>query len=143
MSRAGYCEGDGSQEENWAHIRWRGQVASAFRGKRGQQFLRDLIDALDALPSKALIVNELEQDGNYCAIGAVGRQRGVDMSVLDPDDSGRVADTFNIADQMAREIVYQNDENSWRWKEQRSETPEERWQRMRDWAVSCLNKEKK
>jgi len=143
MSRAGYYEGDGSQEDNWAHIKWRGQVASALRGKRGQKFLHDLIEALDALPVKALIANELEQNGNYCAIGAVGLKRGVDMSCLDPKNSAQVANTFDIADQMAREIVYENDENSWNFKEQRDETPEERWQRMRAWAVACLNKEEK
>jgi hypothetical protein len=39
--------------------RWRAQVSSAIRGKRGQRFLRDVIRALDALPEKRLIKNDL------------------------------------------------------------------------------------
>lgn len=48
MSRSGYSN-DG---ENIAM--WRGQVASAIRGKRGQAFLRELVEALDAMPEKRL-----------------------------------------------------------------------------------------
>lgn len=130
MSRSGYTEYfDGGQEEIWAHIRWRGQVTSAIRGKRGQQFFRDLVAALDAMPDKRLIAGELEQDGCVCAIGSVGKMRGVDMSGLDPDDAETVADTFDIAHQLAREVVWENDEGGW-WKE----TPERRWSRMRAWA---------
>lgn len=127
MSRSGYNE-DGI--DNWAHIRWRGRVASATRGKRGQAFFRDLLAALDAMPEKRLIANELETaDGNVCAIGALGKARGVEMhDKLDPEDSERVAEVFNIADPLAREVVYMNDD----WWE--TETPEQRWQRMRLWV---------
>jgi hypothetical protein len=139
MSRSGYSY----DIDNWQLIKWRGQVASAMRGKRGQQFLRDLIEALDALPEKALIANELQQGGNYCAIGAVGVKRGVDMSRLDPDDTATVSGKFDIAEQMVQEIVYENDENTWNFEKQSRETPEEKWRRMRAWAVANLNKEKK
>ena len=128
MSRCGYSE----DLENWTLIRWRGQVASAVRGKRGQAFLRELVEALDALPEKRLIAHELESDGNVCAIGSVGLQRGVDMSTLDPDDSVSIASVFGIADPLVREIEAINDEEGW------SDTPEQRWQRMRNWAVSQL-----
>ena len=46
MSRSGYS--DDYEPSNIAM--WRGQVASAMRGKRGQAFLRELIEALDAFP---------------------------------------------------------------------------------------------
>lgn len=128
MSRSGYSD----DIDQWALIRWRGQVASAIRGKRGQQFLRDLVAALDAMPEKRLITNSLEEGGNVCAIGSVGKARGVDMTGLDPDDSETVAHAFNIADQLAREIVYENDEGPY------AETPEERWSRMRAWAAANL-----
>ncbi len=43
MSRSGYCDdGPSDQEEQWAMIRYAGQLASAKRGKRGQQFFREL-----------------------------------------------------------------------------------------------------
>lgn len=84
MSRSGYTD-DG---DNWELIKWRGQVASAIRGKRGQAFLRELRDALDALPEKKLCYHELQRkDGACCAIGAVGRARGIDMTDLDPEDA--------------------------------------------------------
>ena len=38
MSRSGYSD----DLDNWDLIRWRGQVSSAIRGKRGQGFLREL-----------------------------------------------------------------------------------------------------
>jgi hypothetical protein len=126
MSRAGYND----DCEQWALICWRGAVNSAIRGARGQAFLNDLIAALDALPEKKLIAEELENEGTVCAIGAVGRARGLDMSELDPQEPERVASTFGIASAMAREITYVNDECG-----RRNETPEERFARMRKWAV--------
>ena len=129
MSRSGYDD----DIDQWAMIRWRGQVASAIRGKRGQAFLRELVEALDALPEKRLITYNLSSGGNVCAIGSVGLKCGVDMNVLDPYDSERLSAVFGIADQLVREIEFMNDEAAYY-----SETPEQRWQRMRAWAVSLI-----
>jgi hypothetical protein len=129
MSRSNYSD-DYDQQQL---AMWRGQVASAIRGKRGQAFLRDLLAALDAMPEKRLITNSLEAAGEVCAIGSLGRARGIDMSNIDPEDSETVAGTFNIADQLAREVVYENDEGTWK-----PETPEERWSRMRAWVASQI-----
>jgi len=104
MSRSGYsddCDGLGL---------YRGAVESALRGKRGQVLLKELLAALDAMPDKRLVANELEADGQFCALGVVGKCRGIDMTKLDPDDSRQVSRVFNIAESMAREIVYINDE---------------------------------
>jgi hypothetical protein len=132
MSRSGYVDGD--DYDQWATIKWRGVVASATRGKRGQQFFRDLLAALDAMPVKELIRDELETEtGAVCAIGALGKARGVDMKGLDPEDSERVSATFDIARQLACEVVYMNDEA-----EYRSETPSQRWERMRAWVASQI-----
>ncbi len=63
MSRSGYSD----DLDSWALIRWRGQVASAIRGRRGQAVLRDLLAALDAMPEKALVASELETpQGEVC-----------------------------------------------------------------------------
>jgi hypothetical protein len=133
VSRSGYSDdGDFDARELG---RWRGAVASSIRGKRGQAFLRELIEALDALPEKRLIAHDLYDGTNVCAIGSVGLKRGTDMSVLDPEDSERIAGTFGIADPLVREIEWMNDDVFW------SETPEERWQKMRTWAVNNLKEE--
>lgn len=145
MGRAGYTDDIGSQEEQWAHIRWRGQVASAIRGKRGQAFLRELVEALDAMPEKRLISNVLEHAGNVCAIGSVGVKRGIDMTVLDPEDPGPIAASFGIAEQLVREIEYENDEAYFGWDAKAGKctfTPEGRWKHMRAWAAAHLREPK-
>lgn len=130
MSRSGYdddCDGV-------ALICWRGAVASAIRGRRGQAFLQEMLEAMAALPERKLIDGELEQNGAVCAIGAVGKARGVDMSGIDVEDRDRVAEIFGIAPALAAEIVYMNDEGYWRG----NETPEQRFERMRKWIESEL-----
>jgi len=124
MSRSGYSD---DYDNEWALIRWRGAVASAIRGKRGQAFLKEMLAALDALPEKRLVAHELEMGGQVCALGAVGRARGLDMSELDPEEFERVALWFRMTEAMAREVMYLNDDHY------RSETPEERFARMRAW----------
>lgn len=130
MSRSGYSE----DCQGWALICWRGAVESAIRGKRGQAFLEEMLYAMAVLPERKLIFHDLESDdGAVCAIGAVGRARGIDMKVLDPEDRDAVAKAFGIAPALAAEIVYMNDEANWR-----SETPEERFARMRKWIEDQL-----
>jgi hypothetical protein len=75
------------------------------------------------------------KEGDVCALGALGKVRGLDMSGLDPDESEGVAAAFDIAEPLAREIVYMNDEGTYR-----KETPEERWTRMRAWVESQIIK---
>lgn len=148
MSRSGYDDYDGDYN-NILLINWRGAVTSAIRGKRGQAFLREMLDALDALPAKRLIKHELEVDGEVCAIGAVGLRRGIDMSKIDPNDRDHVAGEFGIAAAMAAEIMYYNDEafsywhnpaNCGKWEEM---PPEERFRHMRDWIVNQMEEAEK
>lgn len=108
MGRSGYNE-DGDADQ-WSLICWRGQVASAMRGKRGQAFLLEMWRAMDALPEKKLIPNDLEAHGAVCAIGSVGKARGVDMSGIDPEDYELIAAVFGIPRQLAQEIMWRNDE---------------------------------
>lgn len=129
MSRSGYND---DIDDQLQFGRWRGAVESAIRGKRGQAFLKEMLAALDALPEKKLITGHLESDGAVCALGAVGKMRGLDMTGIDPHDSERVAGKFGIAYAMTCEIVFMNDEefNSY-W----CKTPEERFTKMREWVV--------
>jgi len=140
MSRHGYVDFDG--DDPLQEGRWRGAVLSALRGKRGQAFLRELIEALDALPDKALAANSFTRGGEICALGAVALKRGIDVSDFEPgegedswDDElehDLVASRFGIAECMAREIMYENDEGAY------NETPEHRWTRVRKWAERTL-----
>lgn len=127
MSRSGYSE-DWDDNTGWLY---RGAVKRALQGRRGQAFLKEMLTALDALPVKELVAWELEKDGSVCAIGAVGKARGIDMAKLNPEDADTVSGTFGIAPAMAREIAYENDEANYK-----PETPAERYQRVRLWIES-------
>ena len=130
MSRSGYsdnCDG-------WALICWRGAVASAIKGKRGQAFLRELLDALDAMPVKELITEDLERDGSYCALGVIGARRGLDLKAIDAEDPEDVAKHFEIARALAAEISYENDEASPFIRE----PPGQLWMRMRRWTAENI-----
>lgn len=143
MSRSGYS--DDCDDDTLALGRYRGQVASAIRGKRGQAFLRELADAMDAMPAKVLIAERLvDKYGRCCAIGVVCQARGISVEGVDysaPDEVGKLV---GIASQMAAEIEYENDE--WggnfgmTWSQ---ETPQQRWIRMRKWVTDNLVKEVK
>jgi hypothetical protein len=151
LSRSGYTDDD----ECGSIAMWRGQVASAIRGKRGQAFLREMLEALDALPEKRLIANRLvvaptdtygpptrfeyyrgygeAPECGVCAIGTVGLKRGIDMYRIDPEDYDSVANAFGIAHQLVQEIEYVNDEM---WDS--NNTAEGRWRRVRAWAVGNI-----
>ena len=137
MSRSGYTE-DCDDPLVWG--RTKAAVNSAMRGRRGQAFLKELLTALDALSEKRLIREDLEAPAtgmpfaerhDVCALGAVGRARGLDMSDLDPYDHYTVAARFGIAHMMACEIMYCNDDYH-------RETPERRFERMRKWVADQI-----
>lgn len=130
MSRSGYSDDCENLEL------WRGAVDRALQGKRGQKFLRDLVAALDALPEKVLISDELQAEGAVCAIGSVGLLRGLDFDKIDPEDHDRLAKLFDIAPAMVKEIEFVNDDDFYR-----RETPEARFVRVRNWALSQIKQE--
>lgn len=160
MSRSGYSD---DMDDHWAHIRWRGAVNSAISGKRGQQALREIAAAMDAMPEKRLTTNELEADGEFCTLGVLGQARGVDLKSVDPEDPEAVAELFNLSPAMVREIVYENDEQvseDSHWEElqgppdprfpwQRSvgrrvpdlQAAEKRWAYMRQWVEGHIKKD--
>jgi hypothetical protein len=109
MSRSGYsddCDG-------WALVRWRGAVRQAIRGKRGQAMLRELLQALDAMPQKRLVANSLATaEGELCALGVLGHARGLAMASIDAEDPTAVARAFGVAEALAAEVMFINDEDS-------------------------------
>lgn len=109
MSRSGLFEDDG--EDPLAHGRWRGAVASAIRGKRGQAFLRELAEALDAMPQKWLVAGELQsEDGCNCTLGVIASKRGLDVTSMDIDDYDFIAGSLGVNAKIAQEIMWENDE---------------------------------
>ena len=163
MSRSGYTD---DNEDPLAHGRWRQAVKRSLEGKRGQALLRELVEALDAMPDKRLYPGSFATpEGEFCTLGVLGAKRGTKMDDLGDDyecDTATVGQRFGIAPAMAAEIMYINDEyavDEWKWvdveicgplregwrdKRVRSvrvrndNHPVERWQRMRAWAVANL-----
>lgn len=127
MSRSGYSD---DIEDLWRWIMYRGAVKSSIRGRPGQAFLRELIAALDAMPVKSLVAGELQADGEFCALGVVGRARGIDLTKLNTEDWRQMSDAFGIAPSLAREIMYENDDGHW----SRDALGEGRWAHVRIWA---------
>jgi hypothetical protein len=153
MSRHGYTDDwDGDESSVLQQGRWQAQLNSAIRGKRGQVFLRALVEALDSMPEKSLASNSLQtDDGSVCTLGALARHRAVDVKTLalggDPDsewdedwedsDWDALAALFDIAPQLAREVMYENDETF--VGAVGPLTPgEQRWQRMRAWVAKKI-----
>lgn len=130
MSRSGYSY----DLDSWDLIRYRGAVASAIGGKRGQSLLIEMRDALDAMRTKALITQELIQGGEVCALGCVGLNRGLDMTPVDPEDYGQIATLFGVSRALVREIESVNDDDGF----YKNETPGQRWVRVRKWVNSQI-----
>lgn len=158
MSRSGYSD-DFGDDDPLALGRYRAQVNSAIRGKRGQALLRELLVALDAMPDKRLVAGELEADGQFCALGVVGQARGLSLTAIDTYDVEALGAKFNIAEQLAREIMWVNDDHvsdtRWveveicgplqRWKDRFASVraPNEsagadRWNEVRNWVASHI-----
>ena len=88
----------------------------------------DLLAALDAMEPKRLIRDDLIKEGDVCALGAVGRVRGIEMENINPHDHVVVATTFNIAPALAAEIMWINDDEF-------HVTAERRFELVRAWVA--------
>lgn len=136
MSRHGYVD---DEDEIGQFARWRGIIASATRGERGQRFFRELLAALDTMPEKKLITGDLvDADGCHCALGALGAAKGLDLGEL-MADWDLVPSAFDIAEQLTLEVMYRNDEADRHARPAGDRhfklTPEERWRIVREWAA--------
>ena len=129
MGRHGYTD----ECENVAM--WRGVIASATRGKRGQAFFRALLAALDAMPEKRLVTGELQDsEGAVCALGCLGKARGVDLASVDTRDWDSLGELLDIAPQLVQEVMFVNDE--WNRRDDGN-----RWKLVRDWAARQIRVE--
>lgn len=100
MSRIVYANGD-SPDWGLRQGRWFARVRAAMLGKRGQTVLRELAEALDAIPTQRLIHGALCNDnGDVCALGELARTRGIpDAELL------KVAASLDEADDPAFETA--------------------------------------
>lgn len=136
MSRSDYSD----DLDQWAIIRWRGAVAQAIRGKRGQRFLLDLKSALEELPKKQLQRNVVVKNGEVCAIGAlVKKQDGVTNAFEKEIEEETIAEAlskkFDVSQAIVREIMFENDERC-QWQD-----PMDRYKRMLAWVSEQIKKE--
>ena len=153
MSRISY-----SDEEDFSGQfgLWQANCRRSIQGKAGQAALRELEQALLALPEKALISGELfNAEGDVCAIGALARFRGVTETQSDPDDDmEEVGVELGMPRLVAWSVVAQNDhEIDGRWVEAQGPTRngygprvyvpvtcEERYERVLAWVQKQIAK---
>jgi hypothetical protein len=120
-----------------------GWLRSAIRGKRGQQFLRELVTALDALPTPELCCGALEdaQTGCCCAFGAVRRLRGPENVNLwfHPEEEDmspyNLAEPFGVSNTLAWAVVQANEEMA---ESNTEQARRRRWADVRAWAAGHL-----
>jgi hypothetical protein len=144
MSRINY-----SDEEDYPgqFNLWQANCMRSIKGKAGQAALRELEQALLALPEKRLIADELEDaDGEVCAIGALAKYRNVTPK-SDPEEMEMVGVELGMPEMVAWKIVCLNDmELDRRWDREADKmvdiTPEERYERVlaqvRKWIMPPL-----
>lgn len=140
---------------------FRGNVERALKGKRGQRALREMREALLALPEKALIEGALcdvaydENDKpvaiGFCAVGAfafykrarAGQPVEEALEALasypeDEDEQGTIEEgrKRGLVYCLAWELAWMNDEGLGQW--QHSLTPEERYAKYLAWVESQI-----
>ena len=126
MNRSDYSDDTGSPL-------WRQAVHIATYSKRGQVFLKELLIALDALPRKELITSVLQDEsGAVCAVGSVGRLRGLSIEENTECDRYEISQLFDIAPALAAEIMFVNDD----W--YGHVDPATRYIKMRSWVIAHL-----
>ena len=155
MSRVSYNDDCYDVADMLRGYAWEHNTRRAFQGRRGQRFLRELRDALEAMPVKRLAGGSwvIRQDdllrpdgtprtgaprpdvegvpGDVCALGVVARAHGIPDEEMPDDYSDSfkdAADMFDIAPPMAWAILEENDELNGR------KTPEERYENMLAWV---------
>lgn len=147
-------ESDYDEQFPGQYMLWEANLQRNFAGKAGQRSLRELRDALLALPEKKLIETRLaDEQGHVCALGALAVKQRVDRgeprdkvlaamaSDTAPDEYG-LLDTWEAEQQtlaeakacgvkvpMAVTIAWEND-----FGPSSSETPEQRYARVLSWV---------
>lgn len=148
-------EGDGDEPFPGAWWLYEANTQRTFSGRAGQAKLREIREALLALPEKRLISRRLaDESGGVCAVGALALKRGTDAGEdravvverlarkiteetvewdsweVDRQTLG-VANELGVRQTMAIELAYINDVDPW-------ETPVQRYERILAWVESLI-----
>lgn len=153
MSRSGYSD-YGGDDNVWQSIKWGGQLKAGLFGRRAQEMLADLVNALDAMPVKELAWGTFQShEEGVCALGCVAKARDIDVSDLNAKEydeydsqwtAEQVAARLNIPFAVACHVMHVNDadyddERFGRWGPETAKEVkrrrEKRWKRVRQWAV--------
>lgn len=131
---------------------YRANVQRALKGKRGQAFLKELEEALVALPEKKLIEGRICEMGKVCAMGALALKRRVSSGEKIEDalrwledeapQEGYADETaafmekhFGVLGCLAMEVAYTNDE-----RRQKDPTEEARYEKVLTWVRENIAK---
>lgn len=114
---------------------WQANCERSIRGRVGQEELRELREALLAMPEKRLILGTLDdEEGGVCAVGAYARRKGLDLSKYDPDiESDEVGIEAGMPKLVAWKVVEINDMEF-----DHAFTPEQRYAGVLNWVESKL-----
>lgn len=146
MSRSCYSDDFGDEFPGQIHL-FRANVERSLRSAHGQARLRELRDALLAMPVKELHADIfVADDRQACALGAwalartqgdVGAARAMVANPhadLEDTDIAKELALYHWPRLVVLETVYQNDEGAgWR-----AEDPTRRYQRMLEWVEAQL-----
>jgi len=114
---------EGDSESHYGFL-WPARVRQVIEGKRGQRVMRELAEALLALPERRLIAGNIATaQGEVCAIGAYAKAKGVDLnrdlaSVDGKDlagwegsdsDTAELGELLGMTHTLAWEIGFKND----------------------------------
>lgn len=125
MSRSGYSDGDDCDSDAMLRMYgWQANVQRCIGGRKGQAFMWELYQSLEALPKKELITGALVDTNtqSVCSLGAVAVHRGMSIpaefcTTGAPDDepdefefAQAMGPLFGLKDMLAREVMYINDE---------------------------------
>lgn len=119
---------------------WHANCQRSIGGRAGQKSLRELRDALLALPTKRLIAHELDNGTDCCAVGALVRQKGIVVEDWEAEDEmEEVGVACGMPRLVAWKVVELNDELlDYHFKERRAYTPEERYEAVMRWIEKNL-----
>lgn len=99
MSRVDYCD---DEEYPGQFNLWHANCLRSLRGRAGQASLRELEEALLALPNKRLVRHVVACEGDVCAVGAVlavrrAKERGLDVAAAVDDLNREFGDRYKQA----------------------------------------------
>lgn len=148
MSRF-WNDGEYDGNEEFRRGAWAENSRRAFASKKGLKMLRELRDALAALPERRLLGGQFaniwhEDDdsirvGDVCAIGALAKYKGFEFTShhgsedFDGFETAAIARSLGMSYVMGYDLAYRNDETYGSLGES------ERWWTMYGWLTAMIN----